>query len=110
MKEIINIIKKKYFLFIIGFSILASLLLLNGDLPVSMDGPLYVTLARSIAFQHAYRDICYPAEPNEGTEHPFLYPLFLSFILIFFPKSVIGLISFCRVWVCFFGCCLFFIF
>ncbi|MCK5533710.1 tetratricopeptide repeat protein [bacterium] len=91
MKTITTIIKKKYLLFIIGFSILTSLFLLNGDLPVSMDGPLYITLAKSLAFNHTYKDICYPGEPYEGVEHPFLYPLLLAFVLMIFSETVIGL-------------------
>ena len=91
MKTITAIIKKKYLLFIIVFSLLTSLFLLNGDLPVSMDGPLYITLAKSLAFNHTYRDICYPGEPPEGVEHPFLYPLLLAFVLMIFPETVIGL-------------------
>ncbi|MCK4532853.1 hypothetical protein KAU39_03625, partial [bacterium] len=91
MKTITAIIKKKYLLFIIVFSLLTSLFLLNGDLPISMDGPLYITLAKSIAFNHTYRDICYPGEPQEGVEHPFLYPLLLAFVLMIFSETVIGL-------------------
>ncbi len=89
--KFMSFIKKKYFLFIICFSVLASLLLLNGDLPMKMDGPLYIILAKSLAFNHSYNDICYPGEPPEGVEHPFLYPLLLSFVLMLFPKTVIGL-------------------
>ncbi len=65
-------------------------LLLNPDPPLTNDGPYYLVLAQSVVSHQGYRDIFHPTEMLD-VEYPPLYPLLLAFLLIIFPKTIIGL-------------------
>ena len=88
--KLLSLINNKYIVITIVFYIFVSCLLLNPDLPVGGDCPYYLILAQSIASGQGYKDIYYPGNPP-NTSYPFFYPLLLSLILAFFPKTVIGL-------------------
>ena len=88
--KFIAFVKKRYFLFILILFTFGGCLLLNPDIPMDGDCPYYLILAQSIASGQGYKDIYYPGNPP-NTSYPFFYPLLLSLILVFFPKTVIGL-------------------
>ncbi len=83
--------QKKYILIISALFVLMSGLLLNPVPPLDdYDSAYYLMLATSLSSHQGYRDIFYPSSPL-SFHYPFLYPLMLSFVLLFFPHTIIGL-------------------
>lgn len=80
----------KFFWVVLVLYVVMSGLLLNPDVPLTNDGPYYFLLAQSIVSQQGYRDIFHP-DKTIDVEYPPFYPLFLAFILVFFPETIVGL-------------------
>ena len=85
--------KNKYVLLICGVYVLLAVFLLNPQLPHSDDGDDFLLLSQSIADGQGYKDLYCPSQPPHTT-FPFLYPLFLALIRIFFSGNIFVLKSF----------------
>ena len=65
-------------------------LLLNPDLPLEGDSPIFFNLAQSISSGQGYKDIYFPGNPVH-VQYPYCYPGLLALIIVLFPKTVVGL-------------------
>jgi 4-amino-4-deoxy-L-arabinose transferase-like glycosyltransferase len=65
-------------------------LLLNPDLPLEGDSPIFFNLAQSIASGVGYKDIYFPDNPDH-IQYPHGYPGLLAMVIILFPKTIVGL-------------------
>ena len=88
--NLMEILNKRYLLFILILYILFSGLLLNADLPIIDEEPFYFLLSKSIISGQGYRDIFFPTNPF-NIEYPPFYPLLMALVSILFPQTIVGL-------------------
>ena len=83
-------IRNKIFLFILVLYLILAGLLLNPDLPLEGDSPIFFNLAKSISSGSGYKDIYFPGNPFH-VQYPFFYPFLLVSVITFFPGTITGL-------------------
>ncbi len=83
-------ISNRIFLFILVLYLILAGLLLNPDLPLEGDSPIFFNLAQSIASGVGYKDIYFPDNPDH-IQYPHGYPGLLAMVIILFPKTIVGL-------------------
>lgn len=83
-------ISNKIFLFILVLYLILAGLLLNPDLPIEGDSPIFFNLAQSISSGNGYKDIYFPGNPSH-IQYPYCYPCLLALVIVLFPKTIVGL-------------------
>ena len=69
------------FLYLLGF---------NGNLDITGDNAFYISMAKSVATGHGWRQICYPGNPFPATHCYFIFSLMLTPLVRLFGINIIA--------------------